>query len=361
MTCVHVTDYHPVFADPDYYCGPGPAVIIDAQGRLTVAFRRVLSWLDEGHVSHWHPATESCLTHSTDEGRHWTAPTIFLAGNQCPNLRRLQSGRWFHHTHRFELITSDIEDRIVEGGGGVRGSQPWPGVQHGTMVHLSDDEGRSWSRPVYLDHVPDVPPRHPRLHAPVAVRGNALQTGDGRILLSAYRGGETNTAFLFSSEDDGESFSYSGIIAEDHNETFLLETSSGRLVAFMRRWSDSQYLSKSHSDDGGSTWSEPEVVCAGYPACAVPLPSGRILLIYGYRFEDGRGIRARCLSAECDHIDEEEILLRADGAGFDLGYPDAAVMPDGRVAVVYYHNRADTAPTAPQCPRYIEMCLLEEA
>ena len=357
---VRVTDYHGVYADPGYYCGPGPAIITDPQGRITVAFRRVLSWLADGHAGHWHPATESCLTHSNDGGRHFSEPAVFLAGSQCPNLRRLASGRWLHHTHRFELVTAEIEAQIVSATG-VRGTQPWPGVQRGTCVHLSDDEGANWGAASYLDDVPDLAPRHPRLHAPVAVRGNALQTEDGRVLLSAYRGGETNTAYLFVSDDEGATFVFGGTIAEDHNETYLLQTTSGRIIAFLRRWSDSRYLSQCHSDDGGRSWSEPVRVCVGYPACAVVLPSGRILLVYGYRFEDGFGTRARCLSPDGDQVEEEEILLRADGGVSDLGYPDATILPDGRVGVVYYHNRVDTADTPSHCPRYIELCVLEEA
>lgn len=357
---VHVTDYHTVFADPEYYCGPGPAIITDPAGRITVAFRRVLSWLEEDLAGHWHPATESCLTHSSDTGRHWSSPTVFQAGCQCPNLRRLVSGRWIHHTHRFELINEQIQEKIVAAGG-VPGTQPWPAVQRGTSVQFSDDEGHNWSPFVYLDGVPDLPPRHPRLHAPVAVRGNVLETGDGRLLLSAYCGGQTNTAYLFASDDTGVSFDYAGVIAADHNETSLLQTSSGRLVAFMRRWSDPQYLSKCHSDDGGRNWSDPVQVCAGYPACALILPSGRVLIVYGYRFDDEFGTRARCLDAECDDVDGEEILLRGDGGVADLGYPDATLLPDGRVGVVYYHNRGHAHQVSSRCPRYIEMCVLEES
>ena len=29
---IRVTDYQPVFADPSYYCGPGPALIVGDDG-----------------------------------------------------------------------------------------------------------------------------------------------------------------------------------------------------------------------------------------------------------------------------------------------------------------------------------------
>ena len=57
---VKMIDHRVVYKDPQYYCGPGPAVVADEAGGLVVAFRRVPSWLEYGHAGHWHPATELC-------------------------------------------------------------------------------------------------------------------------------------------------------------------------------------------------------------------------------------------------------------------------------------------------------------
>ena len=44
------------------------------------------------------------------------------------------------------------------------------------------------------------------------------------------------------------------------------------------------------------------------------MPSGNVLVAYGYRFE-GPGVRARVMSADYGVLeDSEEIVLRADGA-----------------------------------------------
>ena len=66
---VEIVGYRTVYKNLSYYCGPGPAVVCDGEGRLVVGFRWVLSWLEYGHAGHWHPATESCLTRSGDGGR----------------------------------------------------------------------------------------------------------------------------------------------------------------------------------------------------------------------------------------------------------------------------------------------------
>ena len=49
------------------------------------------------------------------------------------------------------------------------------------------------------------------------------------------------------------------------------------------------------------------------------------------------GIRAR-LSGDRGRTWGEEIVLRADGGGRDLGYPRSAQRPDGRIVTVYYFH-----------------------
>ena len=355
---LRIVEQRTVFKDPKYYCGPGPSVVVGEGGEWLVAFRRVPSWLDFGHTSHWHPATESCLTRSADGGATWSPPEVFLGGYQCPNLTRLRDGTLVHSTHRMELVTREIWD-TCPAGAGVR-DEPWPSVHAGTGVWRSADEGRTWGEPVFLDGVPGLEPLHARLPMPIAVRGNVLETEERRLLISAYSLGDLNSAYLFQSVDGGLSWKYQALIATDFNETFLYETASGALVAFMRCWSDSEWLHRSVSHDGGDTWGVPEPVCRGYPACATRMPSGRVLLAYGYRFDDGPGVRARLLSAECESIDgRDECVIRADGAVFDLGYPDGTLRPDGRVALVYYTNSKEDAPDG-RAPRFIEACTLEE-
>ena len=355
-----IGDYHTVYKDPQYYCGPGPAVVVEPHsGRITVAFRRVPSWLEYGLASHWHPATELCLTHSSDGGATWSAPQVFLGGYQCPNLRRLRDGSLIHHTHRFELVNESILAQCRTGAQALENH--WPGLQHGTAVWRSEDGGLTWGDGVLLGGVPGLEPLHPRLGMPVAVRGNLLETASGRLLVSAYTIGAPNTSHLFGSDDGGRHWDWVGCIAEDFNETCLHQTASGALVAFMRRQSEADFLWAARSEDGGASWGAPESLCRGYPACTAPLPDGDVLLVYGYRFEDERGgcgVRARRLDAECGGGERgEELILRGDGAVKDLGYPDAALLPDGGIIAVYYINRRTDA-LDDSAPRYIEACRL---
>ena len=155
---LRIVEHHVVYKNPRYYCGPGPAVVIDASGNLTVAFRRVPSWLEFGFSGHWHPATELCLTRSSDGGRSWSPPQVFLGGYQCPCLTRLRDGTLVHSTHRKELVPEAIADACRQALD--VGDKPWPGIHRGTAIWRSEDEGVTWGEPVYLDGVPGLEPLH---------------------------------------------------------------------------------------------------------------------------------------------------------------------------------------------------------
>lgn len=361
---LHVGGHADVFRDPAYYCGPGPAVVVDpATGRWTVAFRRVPSWLHEGLAGHWHPSTELCLTHSQDGGATWSPPQVFAAGTQSPNLRRLTDGTLLLHTHRFELVTQEIFERAV-GDSAVGGAREgnWPGLQRGTGVWRSTDGGITWGEPAWLGGVPGVEPLHPSLAPALAVRGNLLIRSTGELLVSAYSLGDDNTSHLFASSDQGASWSWRAPIAADANETCLHETDGGDLLAFVRRHREPDVLHACRSTDGGQTWSGVEPVCRGFPACAARLPSGRVLLVYGYRFAQGYGTRARVLDADGDPASAgDEVVLRDDGAGTDLGYPDVAVLPDGRIGVVFYHTVKGENDDPAQATRFVAACVVDES
>ena len=218
----------------------------------------------------------------------------------------------------------------------------------GYLLH-SDDGGRNWTGPT-------IPPE---------VKGNVLTNVFGDRCPAFNRGamceGANGTLYwacanvvqldprrtevhLMTSRDDGKTWSYACPIAADQsatfNETSLYETPKGDLVAFLRTSNFHDATVVARSKDGGKSF-EPweDSGFQGHPHYALRLPDDRVLLVYGYRHEPF-GIRARVLNSECtDFKTAEEIVLRDDGGSGDLGYPWAAMMPDGRALVTYYFNQ----------------------
>jgi hypothetical protein len=186
---------NPLIKVGEVYCGPGPSVVCDEDGALTVAFRRVRSWLG-GHAGHWHPGTELCLTRPVGGGRSWSSPQVFLGGYQCPCLTRLRDGTLIHSTHRMELAPDELG--TLPDRAGVR-QKPWSGLRAGTGIWCSDDGGLSSGDAVYLAGVAGNFPLYTGLPEPLAVRGNVFECASGRLLVSAYTLGEENVSYLFAS------------------------------------------------------------------------------------------------------------------------------------------------------------------
>ena len=72
----------------------------------------------------------------------------------------------------------------------------------------------------------------------------------------------------------------------------------------------------------------------GNPPCLIKLKDGRLCLTYGYRAEP-YSICAK-ISSDNGKTWSNEIVLRNDGAGRDIGYVRSAVRTDGKVVTIYY-------------------------
>ena len=94
------------------------------------------------------------------------------------------------------------------------------------------------------------------------------------------------------------------------------------------------------SDDGGRTWSFlSRVNDFGAPGSLVLKKDGRLVMVYGYRLMPS-GIRAR-VSEDEGVTWGGELIIRDDGGSWDLGYPNAWEMDDGRICAIYYFNSKD--------------------
>ena len=206
----------------------------------------------------------------------------------------------------------------------------------GYFTVRSTDGGKSWQAPV---RSPGTAP-----HGPIVLR-------DGRLLFVGitYSGhfgiysGETNEVAVAESRDQGRSWQRLGAIAlregermADFHEPHAVETSDGRIVALVRYEGKDGCLRQAESGDGGKTWTAMQPTkLAGLPPHLIRLSSGKLLTVYGRRF-DAFGEYA-CLSDDAGRTWDvsNEIKLAGHFNG-DLGYPASTELPDGSILTVYY-------------------------
>ena len=352
-----------VYRDEGFYCGPGPSVAALPDGDLLVFFRGHRAWNKGILHMHYHPTTEQRVARSQDGGRTWSEPRVLAAGGQCPCVTLLKDGTLLFVTHRWEPVPPRMREQIPETP--AFREQPWPHLCVGTEVWRSEDGGERWQGPFWVDDVPGLEPAIEGCHAPVYLRGFIVELSDFTLALPVYASGVG--CIMVVSSDGGRTWQHRGRPARcapdsplAFNEWTLQETPSGELVAFMRSELPPErgggWLHTARSSDGGHSWSEPKrEELWGYPHCPLAMPSGRVLLCYGYRRE-GRGVRCRLLDAECAQIAEaEEFVLRDDGVTSDLGYPHACLLSDGRAMVAYYLHDREGAPP------HVAVSLVEES
>lgn len=121
-----------------------------------------------------------------------------------------------------------------------------------------------------------------------------IRLRSGRLLANAYgtrQGAAKNLSFIIASDDDGQTWKFLSILADDPqaitaegpNEATLCELTDGRLTA-LYRVGGNDFLQQKFSSDGGLTWSEPTTL-KYFPGAAAPymtrLSDGTIVAISG--------------------------------------------------------------------------------
>jgi len=341
-----------IYQDDKYYCA-FPSLVMRKDGEILCAFRRapnrVRFWNAPGY-SHTDANSYLVLVRSKDSGKTWTdEPELILAhplgGSQDPCMAQLADGSIVCTSYGWALVPEQAKDKLQDTM--VHPSYAFLG---GYLVR-SEDGGKSWRGPIVPMHVP-VDATLDALGQPVAAynRGEMIQRKDGKLYwaVCANKADQPRRAsvHLLTSSDRGETWEYACQIAEDDvaqfNETSLVETAKGDIVAFMRTEDFGGKIAYARSTDGGKSfgkWQNGEFF--GHPFQATRLADGRVFLIYGYRKEPF-GIRAKLLNPECtDIVEAPELVIRDDGGNGDLGYPWSVQLKDGRILAAYYFNKGD--------------------
>jgi len=219
------------------------------------------------------------------------------------------------------------------------------GSSHGySRFYYSYDRCRTWEGPFRL-------PGFDRKG--VFARTDYIVEGKHRLLAfltAAKDAGGEGWPLMARTEDGGKTWEFVGWIGPQPGEggyaimPSTLRLTNGALLSMIRRrgvfdgkkrWWVEPFL----SPDDGRTWyllDQPVLENAGNPAHMICLRDGRIALTYGWR-NSPYGVRAR-ISRDEGVTWGDELILRDDGKGWDLGYPRSVQRADGKIVTAYYFN-----------------------
>jgi hypothetical protein len=171
------------------------------------------------------------------------------------------------------------------------------------------------------------------------------------------------TAYFLKGSPDGRTWTYLSAMPNHHvfslGEPNLAVMDDGRIVCLLRtdwpthlkdRWPEhvggngmtrdgyGWFVYQSESTDGGKTWTEPvQLPVWGHPPYMVKLASGSVVMVYGHRRPPYsiRAILSRDGGRTWD-LSTLKMLREFKPGNYDLGYPVATQLPDGRIFCAYY-------------------------
>ena len=257
------------------------------------------------------------------------------------------------------------EPEPIECPGGIDFTHPdfamtcrMAGVHTGTSrFYFSYDRGHSWKGPFLLPLFDQIG---------IAARTDYIINGPADCLLfltAAKSNSREGRLICVRTVDGGKTWKFVSFIGPEPKGYSIMPStarlSPRQLVTTVRRLEErtdgggvddtakrKSWIEAWKSTDDGQSWSflnEPVPDTGeGNPPALIRLADGRLCLTYGIRAKPF-GMFAR-LSGDGGKSWSEQIVLRNDGGGRDVGYPRSVQRPDGRVVMIYYFWDEKTGP-----------------
>jgi hypothetical protein len=342
-----VIDTKVVSLDAQHYHG-WPTLTRRKNGQLLL----VCSGGREDHVC---PFGRVEMMTSSDDGQTWGWPRVLLdSDTDDRDAGVLETSRG---TLLVTTFTSLAYEKVLQAAEKKKAGEPgaWPAArlkawlaahnrltaqqreaQLGQWIIHSTDGGVTWS---------------PRYSSIVNSPHGPIELSDGRLL---YAGKELWTGQrrvgVCESLDDGRSWRWLSEIparpndtAVNYHELHAVETMGGRIIVHIRnhnKANDRETL-QTESTDGGKTWSVPQAIGVwGLPSHLLRLRNGHLLMTYGHR-RTPLGNQAR-VSKDGGRNWSDPMILSADGASGDLGYPSTVELEDGTLLTAWYERMKES-------------------
>ena len=184
-------------------------------------------------------------------------------------------------------------------------------------------------------------------HGPIQLAGGRLLYAGKELYRTPHRIG------VCESTDDGTSWRWLSAIPtrpgddpKQYHELHAVETADQRIIVHIRNHNPSHAgeTLQSESSDGGRTWSPPKSIGVwGLPSQLLRLADDRLLMSYGHRRKPF-GNQAR-VSDDGGRSWSDPMVISADGAAGDLGYPTTVQLDDTTLLTVWY-EKLKTSPFA---------------
>lgn len=289
-------------------------------GRLAAVVRA-----GAGHLS---IAGRLDMIFSRDDGKTWGEPVVVNDSpldDRNPAFGIAKSGALVVSFYR--TANYDETDKY----------NPFLGKEISAWVTRSEDGGKTWQPETRIDCSE---------HGSGSPYGRMITMPDGAMLMAIYGDAigskgdmktRRETSYVYRSTDDGRTWkrlSQIGTGRQQFNETALLRTGSGRLIAALR--TRAYALFTSTSDDDGATWSDPKPLAPEWvhPADLLEVPGG-VLLLSGNRVGPF-GVMGIVGSPAGEFDYAKRFTLVDTLSSRDCGYPSAVKLNDGRILFLYY-------------------------
>ena len=292
-----------------------PNLTLLENGNLTATiFNQPHHGQGEGDVESWI---------SLDGGRIWELGGVAAARKSKSNRMNVAAG-----------VTHDGSVVVLAGGWGGAAFRERILVP---LVCRSSDGGRTWRQTSEIT----LPPRVQNI-----IPFGDVVRGPGNLLVASVyswllpqSNPSSSTAFVLFSRDNGWTWGESVVIGEDdYNETALVRLKSNRWLAVSRTAGDG-HLELFISEDEGQSWHSAGSLTppSHHPGHLLELKDGRIVLTYGIRESNHRGIGYRVSSDEGRTWGPPSHLIHLEKTN-DGGYPATVQLEDEILVTAYYSS-----------------------